>query len=80
MLNVFESVPRSPNGFTYVFTPQSVLRSLFSSFDMEFPEILTRPLNATRVLGLNDTLPVDLDVNTTASAGATLRWSIKLSH
>ncbi|KAJ7163791.1 hypothetical protein C8R43DRAFT_1122758 [Mycena crocata] len=56
-------VPRSMAGFTYIFTPRDMLRSLFSSFDMELPSVLEAPLNTTTVMQVNDTLPSSLNVN-----------------
>lgn len=47
--------------FTYVFTPRSLLRSLFTSFGMEFPGIIDGPLNVTAAMQLNDTFPAALN-------------------
>jgi len=59
------SVTLSANNFTYIFTPRETLRSLFSSFDKEYPTTVP-PFNASSVLQLNDTLPSGLNVNETA--------------
>ncbi|KAG5635173.1 hypothetical protein H0H81_012145 [Sphagnurus paluster] len=53
------SITRSAANFTYVFTPHAVLRSLFSSFDLEYPKL--KPFNTSRLLKENDTLPVHLN-------------------
>jgi hypothetical protein len=61
------SIPHSEANFTYLFTPREVLRSLFSSFEMEYPAI--KPFNATATMQLNDTLPPGLNVEETALGG-----------
>ncbi|KAF9464261.1 hypothetical protein BDZ94DRAFT_1216732 [Collybia nuda] len=58
----------SPSNFTYIFTPRETLRSLFDSFDKEYPSIL-KPFNATAVMQGNDTLPPDLNPNDLALGG-----------
>ncbi|GLB33262.1 hypothetical protein LshimejAT787_0101460 [Lyophyllum shimeji] len=62
-------ITRSLNTFTYVFTPRAVLESLFTSFGMGYPTTLM-PFNASKVLQLNDTLPVGLDPAQTALGAA----------
>ncbi|RDB19547.1 hypothetical protein Hypma_013386 [Hypsizygus marmoreus] len=61
-------VTRSLNTFTYIFTPKSVLQSLFSTFNMDVPTM--NPFDASAVLQGNDTLPQDLDPNETALGAA----------
>ncbi|TFK43069.1 hypothetical protein BDQ12DRAFT_596142 [Crucibulum laeve] len=58
-------VPRSLNGFTYLFTPRSVLRTLFDSFEMDFLAELNASVNMTDVLQLNDTAPPKLIIDDT---------------
>ncbi|KAK0191490.1 hypothetical protein F5146DRAFT_1048998 [Armillaria mellea] len=57
-------IPRSSNGFTYLFTPRETMKSLFSSFDLVFSSDLEE--SVTDALQLNDTLPSTVDVNGTA--------------
>lgn len=59
-------IPRSSNGFTYLFTPRETMKTLFSSFDLLFSSDLEE--SVTDVLQLNDTLPSTVDVNGTALA------------
>ncbi|KAJ6543867.1 hypothetical protein B0H19DRAFT_1168706 [Mycena capillaripes] len=56
-------LPRSAAGLTYVFTPRDMLRSLFSSFEMDFPSILEDPLNTTALMQSNDVFPSGLNAN-----------------
>ncbi|KAK0205990.1 hypothetical protein DFS33DRAFT_1256607 [Desarmillaria ectypa] len=59
-------IPRSSNGFTYLFTPRETMKTLFSSFDLVFSSDLEESM--MDVLQLNDTLPSTVDVNGTALA------------
>ncbi|KAK0231351.1 hypothetical protein IW262DRAFT_1262876 [Armillaria fumosa] len=59
-------IPRSSNGFTYLFTPRKTMKTLFSSFDLLFSSDLEESVADT--LQLNDTLPSTVDVNGTALA------------
>jgi hypothetical protein len=54
-----------------MFTPRSVLRELFSSFNMEFPDAAFKRLTAEDIVraNVNDTLPPGLDVNEVAMRG-----------
>ncbi|KAJ7929139.1 hypothetical protein B0H13DRAFT_2248169 [Mycena leptocephala] len=61
-------IPRSIAGFTYVFTPRDILRSLFSSFEMDFPTVLEDPINITTVLQPNDIFPSGLNADDIALA------------
>ncbi|KAJ6567347.1 hypothetical protein DFH09DRAFT_457648 [Mycena vulgaris] len=61
-------LPRSATGFTYVFTPRDMLRSLFSSFGIDFPLVLETPINTTTALQTNDSLPSSLNANDLALA------------
>ncbi|KAJ7499386.1 hypothetical protein FB451DRAFT_1205266 [Mycena latifolia] len=61
-------LPRSAAGFTYVFTPRDMLRSLFLSFDMDFPSALEESINTTSVMQPGDTLPSGLIANDIALA------------
>ncbi|KAJ7087271.1 hypothetical protein B0H15DRAFT_843326 [Mycena belliarum] len=61
-------VPRSTTGFTYIFTPRDMLRSLFSSFGLDLPTSLEDPLNTTAVMRPNDTFPIGLSANDIALA------------
>ncbi|KAJ7241979.1 hypothetical protein C8J57DRAFT_1367999 [Mycena rebaudengoi] len=54
-------IPRSASNFTYIFTPHTILRSLFASFNMDLPSNLKVPLNTTSALQGNDTLPTALN-------------------
>ena len=63
------SIPHSANNITYLFTPRVVVTSLFSSFGMDLPDVVSQPFNATAVLLLNDTLPVGFPVDSTALGG-----------
>ena len=60
-------VPRSNNSRTYIFTPHSVVRELFSSFNMEYKGL--PPFNASAVVELNDTLPAGLNADDVAFGG-----------
>lgn len=64
----FCSVPRAASGNTYLYAPQDQLRSLFDSFDLDFPESLTRPLDMTNMLIENDTVPAGVDLQKTSAA------------
>ncbi|PBK73185.1 hypothetical protein ARMSODRAFT_881019 [Armillaria solidipes] len=57
-------IPRSSNGFTYLFTPRETMKTLFSSFGRVFSSGLEE--SVTDALQLNDTLPSTVDVNGTA--------------
>ncbi|KAJ7672817.1 hypothetical protein B0H17DRAFT_947419 [Mycena rosella] len=57
------SLPRSASDLTYVFTPRDMLRSLFSSFGMDFPSLLEESFKTTTVMQANDTLPIGLNAN-----------------
>ncbi|KAF7330818.1 hypothetical protein MVEN_02421000 [Mycena venus] len=61
-------IPRSAAGFTYLFTPRDILRSLFSSFEMDFPSVLEAPLNLTTTMQPNDTFPSGLNASDIALA------------
>ncbi len=61
------SIPRSSNGFTYLFTPRETMKTLFSSFDRVFSSDLEE--SVTDALQLNDTFPSTVDVNGTALTG-----------
>jgi hypothetical protein len=69
MIFTRRSIPRSIAGFTYVFTPRDILRSLFSSFEMDFPTVLEDPINITTVLQPNDIFPSGLNADDIALAG-----------
>jgi len=64
---IYYSIPRSPNAFTYLFTPESTLRSLFASFNMEYKGV--PPFNASQTLKLNDTLPSGSNASDIALGG-----------
>ncbi|KAJ8469557.1 hypothetical protein ONZ45_g16854 [Pleurotus djamor] len=57
--------PTSTSGRSYLFTPRDTVRDLFSSFKLEFPEVLNEPANMTRILA-GDSVPSGLDVANTA--------------
>ncbi|KAJ7667582.1 hypothetical protein DFH06DRAFT_983175, partial [Mycena polygramma] len=56
-------IPRSSAGFTYVFTPRDMLRSLFASFELDFPSVLEDPVNVTTAIQSGDVWPSALNVN-----------------
>jgi hypothetical protein len=66
-------VPLSENNFTYLFTPQSTIRPLFDDFDLPFPQNFEQPLNFSKVVHPNDTLPNGLDTTGISMGGETLR-------
>ena len=73
-MTYFRSVARSTSGFTYLFTPKSVIQSLAASFT-DVPGVLdslTIPsLNATKVLQGNDTLPSGMNASEIGVGGET---------
>ncbi|KAJ7590809.1 hypothetical protein C8J56DRAFT_1003458 [Mycena floridula] len=54
-------IPKSATGLTYIFTPRDILRSLFSSFAMDFPAILEPAINISSAMQPGDVFPADLD-------------------
>jgi len=78
----FSRIPISQNNFTYLFTPRSTIRPLFDYFDLPFPQDVEQPLNFSRVLQLNDTLPSGLDTAGISMGGETFRiinhWSVMI--
>ena len=65
--NCCRSVRRSNNGYSYIFTPHSILRPLFFSLNMEYKGLA--PFNVSDVLKPNDTLPAGLSVDEVAFGG-----------
>jgi len=66
-------VPLSQNNFTYLFTPQSIIRPLFAGFNLSFPQAFEQPLNFSTVVDPNDTLPSGLDTTGISMGGGMFR-------
>ncbi|KAL0961471.1 hypothetical protein HGRIS_006415 [Hohenbuehelia grisea] len=54
-------IPRSANNKAYLLMPQDTMRDLFTSFSIDLPRDLQKPLNTTQYLDANDTLPGNPD-------------------
>ncbi|KAF8164850.1 hypothetical protein B0H34DRAFT_648623 [Crassisporium funariophilum] len=53
----------SENDLTYLFTPRDTVRPLFQGVGLPFPARLEQPLNLTKTMHPNDTVPATLDIS-----------------
>ncbi|KNZ77671.1 hypothetical protein J132_04490 [Termitomyces sp. J132] len=63
-------VTMSNNGMSYLFTPRAVLASLFSSFDVDYPESSMVPFDITKVVQPGDAISTALNMSDIALGAA----------
>ncbi|KAG6853509.1 hypothetical protein C0991_003704 [Blastosporella zonata] len=63
-------IPLSPNNMTYVFTPRPVLASLFSAFNMDYPNASIAPFDVTKVVLPGDSYNAGVNASSTALGAA----------
>ena len=70
----YSRVTVSKSNLTYLFTPQSTIRSLFDAFGLNFPEDLQRPFDFSTVVDPMDILPRGLNNSDISLGGASVSY------